>query len=790
MSSSKAMAAMGLSLPDIVNMTLNVHNGLVEPTTYSYFWNALLTENRNQQTSISQFLSAILDRIGGIMKQKKVQVEEFQVLLNTLAYVVLSTTLTSARASVLEVSKAFQVQLQKSLFPLVEDTLRMIVKAAEDGGFSMDVLLRHCITLHLTEDFKEQNNILRNPALGSQSIVGSPFMRVFLLLKSVVLSEDIATTKSNLETFIGLLIVTLKTIEKIFPTSFPVAISQFQALMVILRSFIPYFTYTDISLKQKLLAALSGIKHWPFPCSETLYCNLSLLQAEIQSPGFNLLDSMLRESVVPQMGFDSQNESLWAQPLFYFMDSDSIAGCTLFRTLRMRAYDSVQDDKKFQEFGFIRGLDSVTQLQLLYHMLGSNLEGSNEVLLDVLSRLDPDKRADYFYKICIIAYDSVETDESQSERYRDLLSQMYADTSQKVGDDPALLKSLPNYPQILHIAFPDSLANHVYAGDSTSVFFPTRFGSWLETLIRQHHVVRDTSDPVVIKIMLGGNDRLIHSVITGYLRLLEAVPQFLEGVLIKWYIIAVDFNVISGFVARHDPWYCRYVFMPTRSCPPVVPWIMVNNPIWRSEDNTSAATGPGQMVKQMLESYARDATFRFPIQLFLVDCWEGDGSVKRKTMPLFGRLELSDRAFTVWKQCHGDQRLLDDGKEGDSRPRVLSQYMKTSMSGEPLAVISRDQSFDVIHISNIPLSEDPCFPCDPSTSTLEFYGHFSERKSKEDPDYHKCTISSIEITGASRGEKFYVLIDGEPYGPFWRLLITPPNPEYVLPIQTFFPLAI
>lgn len=229
--------------------------------------------------------------------------------------------------------------------------------------------------------------------------------------------------------------------------------------------------------------------------------------------------------------------------------------------------------------------------------------------------------------------------------------------------------------------------------------------------------------------------------------------------------------------------------------------MQANTLSWVAEDN-SFPVGPGILMREVLESYGRQACHQVEIAIQEIQCWSDIGSPTSAVIPFMMRLEISSMATAkCMKAILGDPRSIDEilrDKNFES-PAVYSQYLKTTLTGVATRVVAREDPMDTLICANLPIYGDTCYPADPSEKGLELFGHYIDSQKKL-PSEQKCTIMALEITAVSKNpeDMFYMLIDGAPYGPFWRVLFAVEELDRDLVetkvesmvFQTFFPFAV
>ena len=193
----------------------------------------------------------------------------------------------------------------------------------------------------------------------------------------------------------------------------------------------------------------------------------------------------------------------------------------------------------------------------------ANLQIDPAECAENMSRLDTAELPDIFYQACVISFEgtNLEGKEDDTEYLRSKYQELYDKVCDSLTDDltistgdPSSLTKPAFLPRIEHIALLEDLNNHqlISSGDDLP---HTTFGLLLESVITRHLQVADESDPAILRLVIAGSDRLMHSILCGYLRLKALSPEVFAGLSIKWYVIPVEENSVAAFIARHDAWY-------------------------------------------------------------------------------------------------------------------------------------------------------------------------------------------------------------------------------------------
>jgi len=125
------------------------------------------------------------------------------------------------------------------------------------------------------------------------------------------------------------------------------------------------------------------------------------------------------------------------------------------------------------------------------------------------------------------------------------------------------------------------------------------------------------------------------------------------------------------------------------------------------------------------------------------------------------------------------------------------------MNGKVGAAIDDDAAqYGSLVISNIPRLGDKCFPPNPTSPWLEMHaqsfrpirsrGELKRNVLLADPRQH---VQTVELTCSSDAGRFEIIADGQVFGPFYKIRISPhvddrTKKQFTFPIQTFFPMDV
>jgi hypothetical protein len=77
----------------------------------------------------------------------------------------------------------------------------------------------------------------------------------------------------------------------------------------------------------------------------------------------------------------------------------------------------------------------------------------------------------------------------------------------------------------------------------------------LYSILRTFSRHANEDDPVEIRIVLAGDDALIHRFVCAYMCIVTEQPDVLIGVVFRIFVVPFQRSAIAGYIARYDAWY-------------------------------------------------------------------------------------------------------------------------------------------------------------------------------------------------------------------------------------------
>lgn len=291
-----------------------------------------------------------------------------------------------------------------------------------------------------------------------------------------------------------------------------------------------------------------------------------------------------------------------------------------------------------------------------------------------------------------------------------------------------------------------------------------------------------------------------------------AYTQWLKGINVRFLLAPWKKNHLSSWLARHDSWYSRHIFVPFRSPSFLLPWCSLRDDDSKGEEEESQGTeatssadlnAPGRFLRDVMTDYAREATGKCMVNVYLLEGWFAevvDTGKKLETepdasIPFTSRIVIGNEAEDVARA---------QGKKANTvSPEMEVKFSKMDLDGNPGVVITDDPvPYQSILIANTPRTGDSCFPADPTAPWLEMHAassaaKFGRSSLLNDPKQH---VGEVEISSSVSTSKFHVIIDDECFGPYHHVRISratynPPDSTdkylrvpFALPVATFFPI--
>lgn len=306
--------------------------------------------------------------------------------------------------------------------------------------------------------------------------------------------------------------------------------------------------------------------------------------------------------------------------------------------------------------------------------------------------------------------------------------------------------------------------------------------------------------PVEVRVAIAGGDDVLHGFLCAYLFILQSKADWLQGITLKFFLVPFEYNTVAAYIARHDGWYARHVWNPSITDNVIVPHTTSEK---MKDEDTKYCPLPGRILRDLNESYIRDAHFSLKVFVWQVEGWMTEVKDESKDDKM---AHLPDQRIPFMCSVEVAQNREEGAKEQEWNIRCTTMDFRCKEHVEPESVAN----FQSVHIANVPTPENAC--ANPQQPWLEAFVQtrggqaFSGNVFGKSPRQH---VSKIEIQNKNEAAPFTTIIDGKQFGPFVQIRVTKichplqvqgtkPAPEgmfpdagtpFVFPIQTFTPIA-
>ncbi len=189
----------------------------------------------------------------------------------------------------------------------------------------------------------------------------------------------------------------------------------------------------------------------------------------------------------------------------------------------------------------------------------------------------------------------------------------------------------PALPPIMHFSVLSKCTYQLPTKEQVSLMcldrtpFPTTpVLETFKTLLADHDPLRNDQKTTELRICITGGDRLLHSFLcaVSHIKLME--EDLLRNINLKFYLLpAASRNHVAAFLARHDSWYNRHVYLPFRSGAFILPWLNCDEETSVIEPESVDLPPPGVFYRKLTEDYLRESETSFPFNVYKIEGWLG-----------------------------------------------------------------------------------------------------------------------------------------------------------------------
>ncbi|MCO5576443.1 hypothetical protein L7F22_030253 [Adiantum nelumboides] len=355
--------------------------------------------------------------------------------------------------------------------------------------------------------------------------------------------------------------------------------------------------------------------------------------------------------------------------------------------------------------------------------------------------------------------------------------------------------------------------------------FPTTNG---EKGLDYNHPVKD-----VVRLLLGGGDGTLHYILAGYVGLIYSghlaggitIPGACQSVDMLFYLLPLgQNNTLGTYIAQRDLWYDATIYRPLVDRLPIIPHIGLSKDSEVQTASTNFPTHfhnsptPSKLLTKQIENYMLEANCLLKLSIYNCEGWYNYGAQHfHCTIPFLLRAEMGVPAASVCKS--EDKTILHQ----ESIPRtsfapldeeslqtfMLSYSFEAEATLRPIDWTGKEGeqkikagSYTAIQAISVPRPSEGRLGCDPCSHLLDICLMESEssKRLKDLSDiinYVSVYRANWLIVQAQDTSKpFVILLDGELYGPFYRVRLSacphPSNRRHVLkfPVMTYWPTEV
>lgn len=334
-----------------------------------------------------------------------------------------------------------------------------------------------------------------------------------------------------------------------------------------------------------------------------------------------------------------------------------------------------------------------------------------------------------------------------------------------------LLRGIPFQFRVSRFAFDCALA-----GREVGTKWPRRNAMKpLKEIVAEALKVSSQTKRVTLRVLIEGGDVEFHHLVGAVVALGQLEPEQFKKIKLRFYVapsVAASkrpVSLLSSFLARIDPWFAKTVAVNSRAALSLPP----------------SSSTPPLLLHSFLADYVTYARQKSKLKVFVCECWQksvsqnAQDSPSKYIVPFALNAEVGinaqARMFQVMNDLPASLSVPEivACKAFKSRPPVLSLKLTTcSVKGVP----KTEPDLEARAWSDLTLTGLVT-----NSSWLDFVGVPSNDLVGNAEDGgggggrlkpFRSRVRSIEIEGHNKG-LFDICLDGVPYGPFQKVVISP-----------------
>jgi len=853
-----AIRRLGLGIEELLRRSFT-GNGMIPFDYYQMFWFQI-----GSSGGTAEFMPLILNRLiaelerkaaGPVKGKDKAQDDNkdaaeaalspvlLQGLVNTIMFTTLYLKCNPKDSRILKPLERW-AELDKSkkisgILPSAADAIRLLGGMNQEAA-ALNTILLNCSTLRTAKEFQE---LEKCACLDDSAGPDADSCFFFSYLRAAIVDDA-----SRMEI--------LKATDKLLglpaqmKTQALVAETTLLALLFMLKQFIASGPVTDTQFLRKTLSSLRQFYLWPKPSGTYTRDILQTLKDELICPGSLLRSQFDAEAKVAHYKPVKKNGEC-GRAVYYFWEADHPESKTRAAIMELRPRKPTEKKRRGSRVGNLDmsstpRLSGATQALLMLNLMAEEKEvGATAEDVELFSKLSEAQIGTLYSKFqdMLNTLRSVSIDKAGPVRVTELKkfkAEVVALAAKGTVGATVLPKVqspfLPELPTLVHTSVETIPSGyHQESKDQLGLMcleyipYPTTpFEEQLETIFANYATV---PKPITVRLVIAGGNKLFHSFLCSYMRMEQIHMEWIKGINIQLFVVPWSSNDLANFIARHDSWYNRHVYVPSRTPLLVLPFSNPTDELFEPDDTEDAppVEKPGLFLREIMASYIRSAQQTLPVNVYLLEGWldpipvksDKDKTEKKQKdkkidlmadsiVPFIGRVVLGEEA-----DKQQAEKKTKNAKFTYNPEDLVVRFSRMDLAGNTFATQAEDPfPYQAITIANLPVPDDVCYAADPSVPWLEMHALVSKKADATkvggrnllltDPRQH---VDCVEVSCTGPSQSFSCLVDGVLFGPFHHIKVSrcrkPKSPEigdkgaeqelgdpYVLPISTFFPINV
>ncbi len=629
------------------------------------------------------------------------------------------------------------------------------------------------------------------------------------------------------------------------------------AITHLVRQIVTFYPTNEIEVLKEFAASIEAFRKWPLPAGIMADTCFKIIMNEMRSPG-----AMYRDYV---------RESF---PLVDFLLNDNgDFDETLSHIVYCFAEESLEAEDILNYNGY--NLETETKLDphhlrslIISYILATTTDDSKTLVTEVISGLNIQEVFIIYTRMLHVLEKASELDNItecknvQKTTFTELLKEMKKDeqalnkaaVNKVFKDNPSLIAPIP-VANLRLLERPGEKGKESYHKKTLSSTFDRRstvqeqlahvdkLSSFVLKILAILEASKKPKMPLhegPVKFMIIGGEAEIYNFVQDLLKAYDSRPQLFRRVDLRLYLVPTSHSPITQYLAAHDYWYQRYIYIPFLHSPilPKMEYTQRNQSEMISKSVSDISTSdkrtvfPALMKENLLQTFVREGNFKFCPVVYQAKCYSGyhedTKDIKPDKIIYFfqyidigagvmrykQRLEKKLPPETPFYELEGNKLI----KKFFLDLKIKAEYCEMSgYTHKSDEVVIR--SIHDLSINNVPREYiRSALPYPTSgwleVSYLDFENFKYEDNAMKDKDkfkklkpdhinaafsalYTNIHVKKISIWTNDREQAFDLVIDGQLTDHYRRVDISPvkilnhpTGPYFTLPFSTFFPIQM